>query len=152
MDVVVVDTQHRIKVLRPNHFDACPDALLPAPRGQRGAVMTARDGPVPEIACLGMTLRIWQAKLLAHFAYTDASNGPTESLDLKIKIAKHTAARIPQLRQLPALPTSQPRPNPGESPDITDPSPQSQLGGVGPEIPNMRGLPDRIPATRDRHP
>ncbi len=60
-------------------------------------------------------------------------------------------APIPQLRQLPAPPASQPRPSPEQSPDITDPNPPSQLGGVEPEIPNpRRGLPDRIRATRDR--
>src|SRR6476469_2589005 len=42
-------------------------------------------------------------------------------------------ARIPQLRQLPAPPPSQPRPNPEQSSDITDPNPPSQLGGVEPE-------------------
>jgi len=42
MNVVPVEPEHQIKVLRPNHFDACPDAVLPAPRRQRhGAVMTA---------------------------------------------------------------------------------------------------------------
>src|SRR6476469_3714443 len=41
-------------------------------------------------------------------------------------------ARIPQLRQLPAPPPSQPRPNPAQSSDITDPNPPSQLGGVEP--------------------
>src|SRR6476661_7094007 len=41
-------------------------------------------------------------------------------------------ARIPQLRQLPAPPPSQPRPNPEQSSDITDPNPPSQLGGVEP--------------------
>src|SRR6476469_3915419 len=43
-------------------------------------------------------------------------------------------ARIPQLRQLPAPPPSQPRPNPEQSSDITDPNPPSQLGGVEPVI------------------
>jgi Transposase len=57
-----------------------------------GAVMTAaRDCPVPEIACPGRTLHTWEAELLAHFAQPDASNGPTESLNPKIKNAKRTA-------------------------------------------------------------
>ncbi len=56
------------------------------------AVMTAaRDCPVPEIACLGRTLHTWRAEFLAHFAHTDVSNGPTESLNLKIKNTKRTA-------------------------------------------------------------
>jgi hypothetical protein len=130
MNVVAVEAEHRIKVLRPNHFDACPDAVLPAPRLQRrGAVMTAaRDCPVPEIACLGITLRTWQAELLAH------------------------CARIPQLRRYRLRLLLNDGGNPERSPDSTDPSPHSQLDGVGPEIPNRHGLPDRIPATRDRHP
>jgi transposase len=49
-----------------------------------------RDCPVPEIARLGMTLYIWKAEFLAHFAHTNVSNGPTESLNLKIKNTKRT--------------------------------------------------------------
>lgn len=56
------------------------------------AVITAaRDCPVPEIARLGRTLHTWRAEFLAHFAHTDVSNGPTESLNLKIKNTKRTA-------------------------------------------------------------
>src|SRR4029079_9104587 len=55
------------------------------------AVITAaRDCPVPEIARLGRTLHTWRAEFLAHFAHTDVSNGPTESLNLKIKNTKRT--------------------------------------------------------------
>jgi len=54
MNVVPVEPEHQIKVLRPNHFDACPDAVLPAPRReQHGAGHDRRrDGPILEIACL----------------------------------------------------------------------------------------------------
>src|SRR6185312_8717273 len=56
------------------------------------AVITAaRDCPVPEIARLGRTLHTWRTEFLAHFAYTDVSNGPTEALNLKIKNTKRTA-------------------------------------------------------------
>jgi transposase len=56
------------------------------------AVITAaRDCPVPEVARLGKTLHTWKAEFLAHFAHTDVSNGPTESLNLKIKNTKRTA-------------------------------------------------------------
>lgn len=56
------------------------------------AVITAAcDCPVPEIARLGRTLHTWRAEFLAHFAHTDVSNGPTESLNLKIKNTKRTA-------------------------------------------------------------
>jgi transposase len=60
--------------------------------GAAAAVITAaRDCPVPEIARLGRTLHTWRAEFLAHFAHTDVSNGPTESLNLKIKNTKRTA-------------------------------------------------------------
>src|SRR6476469_1562066 len=49
-------------------------------------------------------------------------------------------ARIPQLRQLPAPPPSQPRPNPEQSSDITDPNPPSQLGGVEPPNPPPKSV------------
>jgi len=56
------------------------------------AVITAAcDCPVPEIARLGRTLHTWRAEFLAHFTHTDVSNGPTESLNLKIKNTKRTA-------------------------------------------------------------
>ena len=56
------------------------------------AVITAAcDCPVPEIVRLGRTLHTWRAEFLAHFAHTDVSNGPTESLNLKIKNTKRTA-------------------------------------------------------------
>jgi transposase len=54
-------------------------------------ITAARDCPVPEIARLGRTLHTWKAEFLAHFAHTDVSNGPTESLNLKIKNTKRTA-------------------------------------------------------------
>jgi transposase len=60
--------------------------------GAAAAVITAaRDCPVPEVARLGKTLHTWKAEFLAHFAHTDVSNGPTESLNLKIKNTKRTA-------------------------------------------------------------
>ena len=56
------------------------------------AVITAAcDCPVPEIVRLGRTLHTWRAEFLAHFAHTNVSNGPTESLNLKIKNTKRTA-------------------------------------------------------------
>ena len=116
-----------------------------------GAVVTAaRDCPVPEIACPGRTLHTRQVELSAHFAQPDAS-WADRILEPEDHERQAHGGPIPQLRQLPAPPTSQPRPNPEQSPDITDPNPPSQLGGVEPEIPNpRRRLPDRIRATRDR--
>ena len=46
---------------------------------------------IPEIARPGRTLHTWRAEFLAHFTHTDVSNGPTESLNLKIKNTKRTA-------------------------------------------------------------
>ena len=152
MDVVAVDTEHRIKALRPNHFDACPDALLPAPRRQRRGRGHDRRPRLPSsrnrLSRKDIAHKAGGA--LAHFAQPDAS-WADRILEPEDQERQAHGAPIPQLRQLPAPPTSQPRPNPEQSPDITDPNPPSQLGGVEPEIPNpRRGLPDRIRATRDR--
>jgi transposase len=57
-------------------------------------ITTARDCPVPEIACMGKALHTWRTEFLAHFAHTDVSNGPTESLNPKTKNSKHTARRF----------------------------------------------------------
>ena len=46
---------------------------------------------IPEIARPGRTLHTWRAEFLTHFTHTDVSNGPTESLNLKIKNTKRTA-------------------------------------------------------------
>lgn len=54
-------------------------------------IAAARDCPVPEVARLGRTLHTWRTEFLAHFAHPDVSNGPTESLNLKIKNTKRTA-------------------------------------------------------------
>jgi transposase len=54
-------------------------------------ITTARDCPIPEISCLGRVLHTWRAEFLAYFTHTDVSNGPTESLNLKIKNTKRTA-------------------------------------------------------------
>ncbi|MBS4727454.1 transposase [Mycobacterium sp. SM1] len=60
------------------------------------AVITAaRDCPAPEIARLGKTLHSCRAEFLAYFAHTDVSNGPTESLNLKIKNTKRTVGLTP---------------------------------------------------------
>ncbi len=113
-----------------------------------GTVMTAARGcPVPKIACPGRTLHTRQAEPTSpnHASWADRILEPED------QERQAHGAPIPQLRQLPAPPASQPRPSPEQSPDITDPDPPSQFGGVEPEIPNpRRGLPDRIRATRDR--
>jgi hypothetical protein len=101
-----------------------------------GAVVTAaRDCPVPEIACPGRILHTRQAELLAHFAQPDAS-WADRILEPEDHERQAHGGPIPQFRQLPA-PTSQPRPNPEQSPDITVRNPR-------------HGLPARISATRDR--
>ena len=61
------------------------------PSAAAAVITAARDCPVPEIARLGRTLHTWRAEFLAHFTHTDVSNGPTESLNLKIKNTKRTA-------------------------------------------------------------
>lgn len=50
-----------------------------------------RDCPIPELARLGRTLRAWHPEFLAHFDHPAVSNGPTESLNLKIKNTKRKA-------------------------------------------------------------
>jgi transposase len=52
---------------------------------------TARDCPIPEIARFGRTLANWRPEFLAGFAHPCVSNGPTESLNLKLKNTKRTA-------------------------------------------------------------
>jgi transposase len=50
-----------------------------------------RDCPIPELARLGRTLRAWRGEFMAHFDHPTVSNGPTESLNLKIKNTKRKA-------------------------------------------------------------
>lgn len=50
-----------------------------------------RACPIPELARLGRTLHAWRPEFLAHFAHPAVSNGPTESLNLKIQNTKHKA-------------------------------------------------------------
>src|SRR6476660_583928 len=111
-----------------------PDALLPAPRRQRRGSSHHRRPRLPS------SRNRPPGKNIAHMAggvpralrphrrlqWADRSVEPEDQ--------EHQAhrARIPQLRQLPAPPPSQPRPNPEQSSDITDPNPPSQLGGVEP--------------------
>lgn len=54
-------------------------------------ISDARTCPIPEIARIGRTLRAWRPEFLAHFDHPDVSNGPTESLNLKIKNTKRKA-------------------------------------------------------------
>jgi transposase len=60
---------------------------------QRAQALIAdlRGCPIPELARLGRTLHAWRAEFLAHFAHPAVSNGPTESLNLKIKNTKRKA-------------------------------------------------------------
>ncbi len=50
-----------------------------------------RGCPIPELARLGRTLHAWRPEFLAHFDHPAVSNGPTESLNLKIKNTKRRA-------------------------------------------------------------
>jgi hypothetical protein len=104
--------------------------------GAEPVVTAARNCPVHEIACPGWTLHTGQTELLAHFAQPDAS-WADRILEPDDQERQAHGGPIPQLRQLPAPPTSQPRPNPEQSPDITVRNPR-------------HGLPVRISATRDR--
>jgi transposase len=54
-------------------------------------ITTARSCPVREIARLGRTLTAWRTEFLARFDHPDVSNGPTESLNLKVKNTKRAA-------------------------------------------------------------
>ena len=54
-------------------------------------ITNLRSCPIPEIAKLGRTLHAWRTELLAHFDHPDITNGPTESLNLKIKNTKRIA-------------------------------------------------------------
>lgn len=54
-------------------------------------IAAARDCPVPEVARLGRTLHAWRVEFLAAFTHPDVSNGPTESLNLKVKNTKRIA-------------------------------------------------------------
>ena len=51
-------------------------------------ITNLRKCPIPEIAKLGRTLHTWRTEFLAHFDHPDVSNGPTETLNLKIKNTK----------------------------------------------------------------
>lgn len=44
-----------------------------------------RSRPVPEIAKLGCTLHAWRGELCARFDHPAVSNGPTETLNLKVR-------------------------------------------------------------------
>jgi len=91
MNVVPVEPEHQIKVLRPNHFDACPDAVLPAPRReQHGAGHDRRrDGPILEIACLGGTLHTWQAEAPRALRADSATSATTGSAYFSTMIEIH---------------------------------------------------------------
>lgn len=54
-------------------------------------ITAALNCPVPEVARLGRTLAAWRPEFLAGFDHPEVSNGPTESLNLKIKNTKRTA-------------------------------------------------------------
>ena len=76
---------------------AGPDGRLRQPRPGRpegsteNLITTARSCPVREIARLGRTLTAWRTEFLARFDNPDVSNGPTESLNLKVKNTKRAA-------------------------------------------------------------
>jgi transposase len=54
-------------------------------------IVDLRGCPIPELARLGRTLHAWRDEFLAHFDHPAVSNGPTESLNLKIKNTKRKA-------------------------------------------------------------
>jgi transposase len=64
-------------------------------RGRRRAERVAAAAlacPVPEVARLGRTLRVWRPELLNHFTTGGAvSNGPTEAMNLLIERDRRTA-------------------------------------------------------------
>ena len=47
--------------------------------------------PIPEIACLGRTLRKWKDAFLAYFDTAGASNGPTETINGIIELGRRIA-------------------------------------------------------------
>jgi transposase len=54
-------------------------------------IAQAHSCPIPEIAKLGRTLHAWRDELCAHFDHPEVTNGPTETLNLKIKNTKRIA-------------------------------------------------------------
>jgi hypothetical protein len=99
---VTADTQHRIKVLRLKHFDACPDAQPPAPRRQqRGSGHDSPRLPSSRNRLSGKDIK-HTAERLAHFAYR-RFHEQTESLTVKVKITKR-GKTIPHNRQTPVPP------------------------------------------------
>jgi transposase len=67
--------------------------LDPARARTEAVELTAalRSCPIAELARLGRTLHAWRDELTAHFDHPTVSNGPTESLNLKIKNTKRVA-------------------------------------------------------------
>jgi transposase len=63
-------------------------------------ITNLRGCPIPEIAKLGRTLHAWRTELLAYFDHPVVSNGPTENLNLKIKITKTNRPRLPEIHPL----------------------------------------------------
>jgi transposase len=66
------------------------DPELAHRRGER-LIADLRGCPIAELARLGRTLHAWRPEFLAHFDHPTVSNGPTESLNLKIKNTKRKA-------------------------------------------------------------
>ena len=66
---------------------------------------------VAEVTRLARTIDTWQDEVLAFFD-TRASNAPTESANVKIKIGPPRGPRVPQLRQLPGPHPAPRRPAP----------------------------------------
>lgn len=99
-------------------------------------ITDARACPIPRSPGSGARCAPGGPSSLAHFDHPDISNGPTESLNLKIKNTKRKARGISKLRELPAPCVAQPRPHPTRSLDITDPNPSPQVRGIeGPNHP-----------------
>jgi transposase len=66
------------------------DPVTARQRAER-LIADLRVCPIGELARLGRTLTAWRPEFLAHFDHPTVSNGPTESLNLKIKNTKRKA-------------------------------------------------------------
>jgi transposase len=54
-------------------------------REAEGLLATLHTCPIPEVARLGRTLRVWRTEFLAYFDTGRVSNGPTEAMNLLIE-------------------------------------------------------------------
>jgi transposase len=57
----------------------------------RAFALLVRACPIPEVARLGRTLRVWRSQVLAYFDTDGLSNGGTEAINMLIEKARRLA-------------------------------------------------------------